>query len=223
MMQRTRWEILQILKKEGKISLAQLAKKLGLVPITVRTHLSVLERQGLVSAEEVRGKVGRPHFVYFVTDKADTLFPQSYDTLAIELLDSLEALEGPERIRFLVEHIAEQVASQYIERMKGKDLEQRIAEIVNILSERGVMAEWEKGDGTYIIREFNCPIPSVARWHAEVCDLDLFLIRRLTGEQVARDHGFAEPRAHCQFVVRPVSALSGDNQRTPAGVASGNS
>src|SRR5512140_657216 len=87
--QRTRREILNILKRKGRATLDELAQGVGLVPVTVRAHLNVLERDDLVKYEEVRGKVGRPYYVYSLTEEADALFPKTYHTLANRVLDSL--------------------------------------------------------------------------------------------------------------------------------------
>jgi predicted transcriptional regulator len=42
------------------MSVDQIAKSLGIKPVTVRHHLNVLKAGGMIEAEEVRGKVGRP-------------------------------------------------------------------------------------------------------------------------------------------------------------------
>ncbi|HEX2922718.1 MAG TPA: winged helix-turn-helix transcriptional regulator, partial [Chloroflexota bacterium] len=85
-MQRTRRQILDILKRRGRATLEELSKEVALSPVTVRVHLSVLQRDDLVSVEEVRGKVGRPYFVYSLTEDAEELFPKRYHALANRLL-----------------------------------------------------------------------------------------------------------------------------------------
>ena len=42
------------------MSVDQIAKAVGVKPITARHHLEVMKRSGIVGTEEVRGRVGRP-------------------------------------------------------------------------------------------------------------------------------------------------------------------
>src|SRR6476659_8405289 len=49
---------------------------------------------GLVEHQEVRHGVGRPRYVYDVTDAAQDLFPTNYDGLASGLLAAIQSLGG---------------------------------------------------------------------------------------------------------------------------------
>src|SRR3990172_8819772 len=102
-MQRTRRQILDILKRRGKASLEELATAVELVPVTVRAHLSVLERDDLVQAEETRGRIGRPYFVYSLTPEAQELFPRSYHALSDRLLSALQEVYGPTGVKRVLE------------------------------------------------------------------------------------------------------------------------
>ena len=64
MMQATRQEILDHLHREHRGTVKDFAAFLGLTPTGVRQHLTSLERDGLITAREERGRVGRPAFVY---------------------------------------------------------------------------------------------------------------------------------------------------------------
>src|SRR5262245_24085541 len=68
-MQRTRRQILNILKHRGKATVDELASEILLSSVTVRAHLAILDREGLVTFEEVRGAVGRPYYAYSLTDR----------------------------------------------------------------------------------------------------------------------------------------------------------
>ena len=46
----------------------QIAKEIGVKAITVRHHLEVLRRSGIIEIEEVHGKVGRPRALFKATD-----------------------------------------------------------------------------------------------------------------------------------------------------------
>jgi predicted transcriptional regulator len=46
------------------MSVEQIAKSLGVKPVTVRHHLNVLKAGGMIEAEQLRGKVGRPTMLF---------------------------------------------------------------------------------------------------------------------------------------------------------------
>ena len=66
----TKGEILALLKRNGGHSVSELAAALKLAPITVRQHLTHLQRDGLVVAEQGPQGSGRPHYIFRLTAKA---------------------------------------------------------------------------------------------------------------------------------------------------------
>ncbi len=97
-MQSTRQQILEYLQRQGRATVKELGKLLGLTSTGIRQHLTVLERDGLVDTHEKRGRVGRPTLVYSLTEKADALFPKTYDALASVLLEEIRSSQGNERL-----------------------------------------------------------------------------------------------------------------------------
>ena len=85
-MQATRQEILDYLRRNRRATVKELDRHLGLTSTGVRQHLTVLEREGLVDAEEERSRVGRPALVYSLSDRGDALYPKRYEQLANVLL-----------------------------------------------------------------------------------------------------------------------------------------
>jgi predicted ArsR family transcriptional regulator len=185
--------------------LDELAKELGLVPVTVRAHLSILEREDLVASEEVRGKVGRPFYVYFLTEEADRLFPKKYHTLASRILESLEEDDGPAKLDRLLQRMASSLVSAHAEEVSGKDLAGKVEEAVRILNEEGAMAEWEETEGGYIIWEHNCPFFLVAQRHPRICLLDQLFLSQLLDAEVEATHRIVDGHIRCGYRIRPRS------------------
>lgn len=52
-----------------KATIAQLSEKIGVSEISIRHHLMSMEAEGIVASAEERHGVGRPRFVYFLTEK----------------------------------------------------------------------------------------------------------------------------------------------------------
>src|SRR3989304_5970578 len=105
-MQSTRQHILEYLQRQGRATVKELGSLLGRTPPGIRQPLPVLERDGLVDAREERGRVGRPTLVYSLTEKADALFPKTYDALAAVLLEEIRCSQGNERLHDLLPQAA---------------------------------------------------------------------------------------------------------------------
>src|SRR3989337_651693 len=98
--QSTKGQILAFLKRNGGSTVDDLASALGLAGMTVRQHLTMLERDDLVASRKVRRPPGRPHYVYTLTPRGHGTFPRRYDHLAQMMLDELANLEVSQLLEF---------------------------------------------------------------------------------------------------------------------------
>lgn len=178
----TRTEILTLLKRNGGHSVAELARELGLAPITVRQHLTRLERDGLLLSERGTRESGRPHHVYRLTAKAHAAaFPRRTDRI-IELLvreieglegRELEGLTGHEKTHLLLRRVAARLGDEYAPLLGSWNLSERVAFVTEVMHAEGGMAEWEEVEGGYEIRDFSCLFhrllghsgDAVCEWH----------------------------------------------------------
>ncbi len=200
-MQKTRRQILDFLKRNRTATLDDLAREIGLSAVTIRAHLSVLERDDLVESEEVRGKIGRPHFVYCLAGGAEAHFPATYDAVAHRFIEGFRSVASPEQMRQLIDLVAEKWASERQDRMAGKQLAERICEAVRIRNEEGAMAEWENLGSGFAIRQHHCPASRLARQHPEVCLAELEYLRRILGAPVERESSIHGNDGCCSYRV----------------------
>ncbi len=89
-MRSTRDKILEILQTKRKATINDLAKVVGINGISVRHHLINLQEEGLIYAEEERHGVGRPRFVYRLTDQGLEKFPSNYQKFTRYMLTELK-------------------------------------------------------------------------------------------------------------------------------------
>src|ERR1700730_5793439 len=99
----TRRAIVKLLKTDGPLDSAQLAKRLRLTPMAVRQHLYALQDEKLVTAEERPVPVGRPAKYWHLTREADRLFPDAYAELNVALIDALEDAFGAKGVERVLE------------------------------------------------------------------------------------------------------------------------
>ncbi|HLB26472.1 MAG TPA: winged helix-turn-helix transcriptional regulator [Dehalococcoidia bacterium] len=205
-MQSTRQHILEYLQRQGRATVKELGGLLGLTSTGIRQHLTVLERDGLVDAREERGRVGRPTLVYSLTEKADSLFPKTYDALATVLLEEIRSSEGKERLHDLLHKVAERMAAPYAERIEGRPLPERVRETARIMEEQGCLVDVREADGAYYIDEFTCPFPKVAQQDRSVCALHVDFVRVLTGGDTRLTQSLLRGERACCYRVRAGTA-----------------
>lgn len=198
-MQATRREILDILRKEGQGTVDQLSRRLALTSTCVRQHLSVLERERLVACQEVRRKLGRPQFVYSLTQSADDLFPKSYHLLTTWLMDELKAVDGDQKAHLLLEGIARRWANSLSLRISGQTLEERVEGLVALLREDGHLVEWEKAEDGLFIYEYDCRFQRVAQAHPEVCSLESSMLTQVLGTTVEPLECLMKGQGRCAY------------------------
>src|SRR5436190_7985844 len=92
---KTRRAIVRLLKQEGALDSASLARRLKLTPMAVRQHLYQLQCEKLVAAEERRVPLGRPAKFWQLTRAADRLFPEAYAELTLALIGAVGETLGP--------------------------------------------------------------------------------------------------------------------------------
>jgi len=206
-MQSTRSQILEILKKRGRSSVEELAATLSLSPMTVRQHLSVLERERYVTTNVQRRRLGRPHYVYSLTPQGEDLFPKQYLILAERLMIELQALDAKEiagleaeaKLRLIFEKMADRLASLHQGRLAGRTLEDKVRLVAEILNEEGNLAEWRDEGHEYAIIDYNCPYLRVAERHVHVCAFHLRFLSRLFETKVVRRHCMVEGDTFCCY------------------------
>ena len=184
---KTRRAITKLLKTEGPIDSAQLAERLGLTAMAVRQHLYLLQREGLVTAEERPVPIGRPAKFWRLTREADQLFPEAYAELSVALIDSVKDAFGDEGLeRVLTSRCARQ-RTDYAKRIKaGDSIERKLRELAKVRSEEGYMAEIKKeGDGTFLLVENHCPICAAANACQGFCSTELDLFRSVLGPKIS--------------------------------------
>ena len=195
---------MRLLKVKGPMMADELSKHIEISTVGVRGHLTSLERDGLVSFQTERRGVGRPRYVYSLTDQGDEMFPRTYPQVANGLLDALRSLDGEIAIDRIFEKRTEWLAPQYSSRMMDKALSERVAELAAIRTEEGYMADWEQvSEDEFLLREQNCAIFQLANKTPQACSFELELFRRvLDGASVNRDDHMMSGDGMCTYVIQ---------------------
>ncbi|WP_102275050.1 helix-turn-helix transcriptional regulator [Cytobacillus massiliigabonensis] len=200
----TRDKILELLKKETNLTVNELSKSLGITEMAVRKHLNILDRDLFLAIKEVRQPMGRPILVYSLSQKANDLFPKSYENMTVEFLNDLKELHGEGIIDYLLEKRSERLKNSYIMHMKHKNFEEKIVELKNIQIKKGYMADVTRIDNkTFELVEYNCPIFAVAKEYKKACSCETEMFKEVLGtSNVKRLTCKADNDAHCRFLIK---------------------
>ncbi len=207
-MKSTRDRIMQTLQRRPRQTINELAEAVGINPISARHHLSNLQVEGLVAADEERHGVGRPRLVYALTADGLEKFPTRYLRLTTRLLTQMkESMPGPV-VTTLFTQVADDLASEYADEMEGLSLEERLEKVKTLLGQEGFTVDWERKDDQYRIHEISCPYFQIGISHPEVCAVDQELISKMLALPAEKVQCVLNGSAHCIYVV-PATRAAG--------------
>lgn len=204
LLKETRSEILLCLKKKGRMSVEELANILGVSKVSVRRHLDLLSRDRLVAFEVERHDRGRPGHIYFLTGKAEILFPTGYSAFALKVLNQVRTNFGEPGVSKVFSGQADDLIDSLKPELEGLNFNERIEKLVSLINERGYdIATCRLDDGSYIIKQRNCPIVKVASEFSQVCSEELRVYREVLGTEIHRECRIAAGAQSCDYVILP--------------------
>ncbi|WP_309493629.1 helix-turn-helix transcriptional regulator [Candidatus Hecatella orcuttiae] len=140
---------------QGDLNAIELEKKLGINESAVRRHLSILEREGLVSPYFDRSSVGRPKKKYRLTQLGRRILPKKSDVLVALLTRRITRIYGKQALRVLMEGLSEDLAGYFLPHLP-KDGSRRLKKMVKLFDEFGFFTSLSKRGEEYIITYRNC-------------------------------------------------------------------
>jgi predicted ArsR family transcriptional regulator len=197
----TRNTILNLIKKNGEMTIKQLSDVVGITSMGVRQHLASLEKEELLQCRMERQKVGRPAQVFSLTESANRHFPSGYGPLVVGLLKDLEELDGSEKVQQLLQKRKDGLVREYREKMQNVDGNERFALLAQMRDLDGYMSEAQKSkDGKHCIVEHHCPISEVARAYPAICAMEHELFEEALDTRLQRHHHMVNGDKCCKYI-----------------------
>lgn len=198
----SRQKIINYLKRSDWMTVSELSKKVGITPMAIRQHLLALERQGIVRNVVKKTGIGRPVFLYGLTERAESIFPKSYGKFINEIFSTIVELEGPDMLDSIFKRRKEHLLREKYNVIEDfSDPRDKISTLSEMLNQDGHMSEIEKQNGGYFLKQFNCPISEISSNYSEPCKYELELYRDLLGEGVQRQDCLSEGGISCTYYV----------------------
>ena len=183
-----RLRVLNELKRTQGLCVADLAARVGMSYMGVKGVCLDLEKRGLLDTWRAAQKIGRPHLLYRLTQRAQDLFPTESNALTIETLEAARKLFGPSAPEKLLLVVFQRKSEQYLAKLKGETPAERAKWLARLRDFDGHMAECETDEaGVVRIVEHHSPVLDVLRQFPLVAKLETDMFQRLLGAPVQRE------------------------------------
>jgi predicted ArsR family transcriptional regulator len=195
----TRERIIRLLLAQP-LTIAAMAKSLGVTQNAVRSQVALLQREGIAEPQgEVKG-TRRPSLLYGLLAEGDAQLSRAYPSMVSNLVrvlsEELSSLEFEKVMKKLG-----RLLGSGVPRATGVPSE-RVKQAVRYLGTLGSIAETTEENGKYVISSEGCPIGMAVAADVRACSSMQAMLQELTGLSVAKDCRYGE-RPRCRFVVSP--------------------
>ena len=198
--------LLDLIRRQGSMTIASMVDALGVTPTAVRNRLTRLIDSGMVDRRVEAGGRGRPKHTYQATAEAHKRLGQNYADLALALWDELmHSVEDRKLRRFLFGRVTEKLAEQYRSEVQGDEWQGRMIQLGSVLTGRGVEAEvTAAGAGTLpILRQHSCPYHALAEVDRTVCALERKMFEKVLGQSLRLSRCRLDGHRSCDFEAKP--------------------
>lgn len=180
--------ILDLLRKQRSMSIAELAETMGVTATAVRQRLTRLMGQRFVDRETDRAGRGRPSHRYALTAEGRRKTGANFGDLAVALWEEIRAIRDPEVRAGLIQRLSRRLAERYAGEVVGTTVAARMEELAALFRERRIPFVVERAGGAAVglpvLTAQACPYPDLAEQDRAVCALERMLFTELLGEQV---------------------------------------
>lgn len=201
----TKKEILDLLKRNGILSVDQVTDSVGLAKTTLREHFLQLERDEYIKRTYERSGPGRPALLYSLTSKGHSIYPTREPYLLKSLIAYLKSKGEESTIEDFFHTFWEDrfiKADRMMSDVKDGKTE-RLQVLADLLAEEGFMPEVEYAEetGEISVRECNCPFHEVVKETRLPCELEAKFYEKLFKGNVERTSYIPEGGYSCTYCI----------------------
>lgn len=199
----TRDIILELIQNRESETVAGLAEELSLAPATVRRHLDILQRDGMVSFTEIRRGTGRPEFLFSLTERGHENLPKHYSDMLANLVTKMvgmnsDAINGRSGAQIL-DDILKDMARESV--AYSGDNGAGIPRLAEILREQDFNPEISHDQGKVSLSLMSCPFRSVALNNPQLCSYDTAVISAVAAAPVERVACLTDGDPICKYLI----------------------
>jgi len=200
-------QILALLQEsQSGLTIDALVTRLEISRTAVNQHMVSLERDGLIKkSAQQKSTGGRPGWSYQITAEGINQLPKQYSWFSELLLDTLKEELGSQKLEAYMKKVAQSLAPQLRQQLKGKDLKEHIQQVAGILQSLGYQAHTEATPSKKelpVLTAHNCVYHDLAIKHPEVCAFDIALLEQLVDRKVDHQECMAKGGHACRFAFK---------------------
>lgn len=185
------------LLRQGSRTIEELSTSLGLTGNAVRSHITVLERNGFVVPAELRRTSRKPAQAYAIRPEAEQRLSKAYAPVLAGLLQVLARRMEPAELRGLLQEVGEELGASHRSASKSDRLTAARAAAM-VLNDLGGAIVVEHENGELCLRGDGCPLAEAVRVHPEACRAVEALVSRVVGAPVT-EQCVRGDRPRCNF------------------------
>jgi predicted ArsR family transcriptional regulator len=205
-----------LLSARGEATVGEISRELALNQANIRRHLEVMRAEGLVDVRIQRQEIGRPSYVYRLTERAEELSGH-YPRLVTRMVRQLASKDtGPALLDELFEGVANDIAGAYRSSVTGSTVQERVAQTSAALKDEGIVDHWRKDDDGFHLMNTACPYRKAAEASQAPCHADHRTVELLIGAPVEQVSRMVEGHVMCEYVVRERASQTDEDEATGA-------
>ena len=132
------------------------------------------------------------------------LFPTAYNTFALGLLKQVGAQFGERGVLRVLGGQADEMIASLKKAVEGLAFDAKVKRLSALIDERGYAVILRRfKDGSYLLRQRNCPMVSVASGYGQICDEEIRIYREVLGTEVFRECRIAAGAQSCDYRILP--------------------
>ena len=190
-----------LLKSEEPLNVQALSAALGISRNAAHQHVMAMEREGLIERDSAIRTRGRPSRGFRLSAAGRATFPRQYALLAKQLLQELSRHLAPDELGGAMERIGANLADT----LSGGEGVRSVATIAGMMRELGYESKAVEGEDGPEIEAHNCVFHDLASADPAICEVDLSLLRSLSGQNVEHRRCMAKGERSCRFAFKPKS------------------
>jgi predicted ArsR family transcriptional regulator len=199
--------LLDLIRRGGPLTVAEMAASLGVTGTAIRNRLARLLGDGLVERRAEHGARGRPRHAYQVSVLAQKRLGQNYADLAVALWEEMMNTVADRKLRrLLFIRVTDRLAEIYRGQVSGPEWEGRLVQLSNLLHDRGVEAEVtsDASGAIPILRQHSCPYYELAEADPAICALERKMFEKVLGRSLRLSQCRLDGDRFCDFQAKPV-------------------
>jgi len=195
--------VIKLLVGNPPQTIADLIKTTGVTRTAVTEQLNELVAAGFVErgTERLPGR-GRPRHLYSATNAALLLLFASSQRLVVPAIwQAVRDIGGDKLIRDVLKRVSRALADHYNRQITATKPEDRLREMIRILSQEGGLVDGVEEDGHLVMYKRSCPFISMVDQQRSICCVDLEMMTAVVGRPVRRTACRHEGAPCCTFEI----------------------